>query len=107
VIAEHGTDHLVLLVADTRVEDPDLWRFVHDSTVHIGVQPTIVADGRTPFQVFHDQRFIVLSPNRQLSELIGDHGMSVVTERSGRPLYGPAPVRLNARTSASNVRTAS
>ena len=32
--------HLVLLVADTQIEDPDLWRFVHDSTVHIGVDPT-------------------------------------------------------------------
>jgi hypothetical protein len=58
VIAEHGTANLVLLVADTRIEDPDLWRFVHDSTVHIGVEPTIVADGRTPFEVFHDQRFL-------------------------------------------------
>ncbi len=58
VIAEHGTANLVLLVADTRVEDPDLWRFVHDSTTHVGVPPTVVADGRTPFEVFHDQRFL-------------------------------------------------
>jgi hypothetical protein len=48
----------VLLIADTRVEDPDLWRFAHESSVHIGVEPTIVADGRTPFEVFHDQRFL-------------------------------------------------
>lgn len=68
VIAEHGTTNLVLLVADTRAEDPDLWRFVHDSTVHIGVEPTVVADGRTPFEVFRDQRFLVLSPRRHLSE---------------------------------------
>ena len=58
VIAEHGTDQLVLLVADTRAEDPDLWRFVRDSAAHIGVEPTVVADGRTPFEVFHDQRFL-------------------------------------------------
>jgi hypothetical protein len=58
VIAAHGTADLVLLVADTRVEDPDLWRFVHDSTRQIGVAPTVVADGRTPFQVFRDQRFL-------------------------------------------------
>src|SRR5437773_8401807 len=58
VIAAHGTANLVLLVADTRVEDPDLWRFVHDSTVHIGVKPTVVSDGRTPFEVFRDQRFL-------------------------------------------------
>ena len=68
VIAEHGTRSLVLLVADTRIEDPDLWRFVHDSSVHIGVEPTVVADGRTPFEVFRDQRFLVLSPKRHLSE---------------------------------------
>jgi hypothetical protein len=64
VIAEHGTDHLVLLTADTRVEDPDLWRFVRDSTVHVGVEPTIVADGLTPFEVFHDQRFLGNSVSR-------------------------------------------
>jgi hypothetical protein len=58
VIAAHGTDNLVLLIADTQVEDPDLWRFVRDSTIHIGVEPTVVADGRTPFQVFGDQRFL-------------------------------------------------
>ncbi len=68
VIAAHGTANLVLLVADTGVEDPDLWRFVRDSTVHIGVPPTVVADGRTPFQVYQDQRFLVLSLKRHLSE---------------------------------------
>jgi hypothetical protein len=58
----------VLLVADTRVEDPDLWRFAHDSSVHIGVSPTVVADGRSPFEVFRAQRFLVLSPRRHLSK---------------------------------------
>jgi hypothetical protein len=58
VITDHGTANLVLLIADTRVEDPDLWRFVRDSTARIGVESTIVADGRTPFWVFHDQRFL-------------------------------------------------
>jgi hypothetical protein len=54
----HGTDDLVLLVANTQVEDADLWRFVQDSTDEIGVAPTIVADGRTPFEVFRDVRFL-------------------------------------------------
>jgi hypothetical protein len=39
VIAEHGTANPVLLIADTRIEDPDPWRFVHDSTARIGVEP--------------------------------------------------------------------
>jgi hypothetical protein len=58
VAKRHGTDRLVLLAADTRVEDPDLWRFVADSAAHLGVTPVIVADGRTPWQVFADQRFL-------------------------------------------------
>jgi hypothetical protein len=61
VIAAHGTDNLVLLVADTQIEDDDLWRFVADSTARFGVPPTIVTDGRTPFEVFRDRRFLVLS----------------------------------------------
>jgi hypothetical protein len=58
VAATHGTDNLVLLTADTKVEDPDLWRFARQAAEHLGVPLTVVADGRTPFQVFADQRFL-------------------------------------------------
>ncbi|GAA2470923.1 hypothetical protein [Winogradskya humida] len=58
VAEEHGTDNLILLAADTKAEDPDLWRFVADAGAHFGVEPVIVADGRTPWQVFADQRFV-------------------------------------------------
>src|SRR5207248_4868176 len=68
VVAAHGTADLVLLFADTRIEDPDLHRFLRASSAHLGVPVPVVPDGRTPFQVFHDQRFLVLSPRRQLSK---------------------------------------
>ena len=58
IAAEHGTDRLVLLAADTKAEDPDLWRFVGDAAAHLGLTPVVVADGRTPWQVFADVRFI-------------------------------------------------
>jgi hypothetical protein len=58
VAEEHGTDSLILLAADTKAEDPDLWRFAADAGAHLGVGPVIVADGRTPWQIFSDQRFI-------------------------------------------------
>ncbi|GIM98062.1 hypothetical protein [Paractinoplanes toevensis] len=58
VAARYGTQDLVLLAADTKTEDPDLWRFVADAGAHLGVTPVIVADGRTPWQVFADQRFL-------------------------------------------------
>jgi hypothetical protein len=53
-----GTDDLVMLIANTQVEDPDLWRFAAQTADHIGVPLTVVADGRTPFEVFADQRFL-------------------------------------------------
>jgi hypothetical protein len=36
VAATHGTDDLVLLTADTQVEDPDLWRFAAQAAEYIG-----------------------------------------------------------------------
>lgn len=58
VAAKHGTDHLTLLIADTGIEDPDLWRFADDTSRLLGVPLTRVRDGRTPWQVFHDKRFL-------------------------------------------------
>jgi len=58
VADEHGTDDLVLLFADTKVEDPDLYRFNEDVARDIGVPITVVADGRTPWQLFRDVRHI-------------------------------------------------
>lgn len=58
VIRCYGPQHVVLLFADTLVEDPDLYRFLIDSTDRFGTPLTRVADGRTPFQVFWDQKFL-------------------------------------------------
>jgi hypothetical protein len=54
----HGTDGLVLLFADTLVEDEDTYRFLHDAAVQVGGELVKVADGRTPFEVFHDDHFL-------------------------------------------------
>lgn len=58
VAAVHGTHDMVLLFADTLVEDPDLYRFLDDAADQLGVPITRVVDGRTPFEVFRDQRFL-------------------------------------------------
>ncbi|MQY11482.1 hypothetical protein SRB5_16010 [Streptomyces sp. RB5] len=58
VAEKYGTDHLTLLIADTQVEDPDIWRFAEDTSRLLGVPLTKVADGRTPWQVFRDKRFL-------------------------------------------------
>ncbi len=58
VAAKHGSDNLVHLFADTRYEDPDLYRFLPEAVANIGGKLVTVCEGRTPWQVFHDLRFV-------------------------------------------------
>jgi len=58
VIERFGSDNVVLLFADTCMEDEDLYRFLRDAEAHLGVKVTRIADGRTPWQVFYDERFL-------------------------------------------------
>jgi hypothetical protein len=56
VARAHGTKDLVLLFADTQIEDEDLYQFVTASAARIGAPLVRVADGRTPWQVFEDKQ---------------------------------------------------
>ncbi|MFE3326850.1 hypothetical protein [Streptomyces sp. NPDC059176] len=58
VIAEHGTENVTLLFADTLVEDEDLHTFNAQASAQLGVPITRVADGRDPWQVFEDKRWL-------------------------------------------------
>lgn len=58
VVAKHGTDNLVLLFMDTLMEDEDLYRFIDQAAANVGVPLTVVTEGRTPWQVFFDVRFL-------------------------------------------------
>jgi hypothetical protein len=58
VAERHGTADLVLLFADTLYEDEDTYRFLNEAAQNIGVPLTRIADGRNPWEVFHDERFL-------------------------------------------------
>ena len=58
LVDAHGADQVRLLFADTLIEDADLYRFLDDATADLGCELTRLADGRTPWQVFHDRRFL-------------------------------------------------
>jgi hypothetical protein len=58
VADKYGTDGLVLLFADTLVEDADTYRFLNEAAAEVGGVLVTVADGRTPFEVFHDDHFL-------------------------------------------------
>jgi len=58
VAGAHGTKCLTLLFADTKVEHPDTYRFMRESAVNVGGQLVEIADGRTIWEVFRDERFL-------------------------------------------------
>ena len=57
-VARYGTANTTLLFCDTKMEDSDLYRFLHEGAKVIGVPVTTIADGRTPWEVFRDERFL-------------------------------------------------
>ena len=48
---------IVLLFADTLIEDEDLYRFNKDVEAYYGTKITVVKDGRHPWQVFRDVNY--------------------------------------------------
>jgi 3'-phosphoadenosine 5'-phosphosulfate sulfotransferase (PAPS reductase)/FAD synthetase len=58
VAEKHGTDDLILLFTDTLMEDEDLYRFIDEAAANVGGELVTLADGRTPWQVFFDKRFL-------------------------------------------------
>ena len=58
VAAKHGTADLYLLFADTRIEDESLYKFLVQGAANVGGKLICLAEGRDPWQVFFDVRFL-------------------------------------------------
>lgn len=58
VAAQHGTADLILLFADTLMEDADLYRFLREASADVGGEFVWLAEGRDPWRVFNDVRFL-------------------------------------------------
>jgi hypothetical protein len=63
-------DHVTLLFCDTKMEDEDLYRFLHEGAAVIGVPVTIISDGRTPWELFEDKRFLSNSRVDHCSQIL-------------------------------------
>lgn len=51
-------EEVILLFTDTKIEDEDLYRFLEQSQKKLGVPLVTIADGRDPWQVYKDTRYI-------------------------------------------------
>ena len=58
VVEKFGAGDVTLLHTDTRSEHPELYRFLRDAAEDVGAPLVEVADGRTIWQVFRDERFL-------------------------------------------------
>lgn len=58
VVERHGAADLIHLFCDTLMEDEDLYRFLEESTDQIGGAVIRLVDGRDPWQIFFDVRFL-------------------------------------------------
>lgn len=57
-IDRNGTDDVVAVFADTKIEDPDLYRFLDDCERDLNVPLHRISEGRNPWEVFRDVRLI-------------------------------------------------
>lgn len=55
VVERHGTEGVVLLFADTLMEDEDTYRFLDEAAANVGARMVTIMDGRTPWEVFFDE----------------------------------------------------
>jgi 3'-phosphoadenosine 5'-phosphosulfate sulfotransferase (PAPS reductase)/FAD synthetase len=58
VAEKYGTSRLILLFCDTLIEDPDLYRFLPEAAENVGGTLVRLQEGRTPWQVFFDERYL-------------------------------------------------
>lgn len=70
VVEQYGTDDVQLLFTDTLIEDEDLYRFLSETSDELGAELIWLKDGRDPWQVFKDVRWIGNSRIAQCSHLL-------------------------------------
>lgn len=64
VVEQHGSDNVLLLTADTKVEDKDNWRFAREVVDRLCCEWVVLADGRTPMELGRDLRCV---PNNRMA----------------------------------------
>ena len=70
VIEKHGKENVILLFTDTLIEDEDLYRFIDETVAEMDVEYVRIEDGRTPWEVFKDVRWLGNSRLAQCSHIL-------------------------------------
>jgi hypothetical protein len=70
VIEKYGKNDVILLFTDTSMEDEDLYRFISDSEKKLDVKLIYLVEGRTPWEVAKDVRYLPNSRIAQCSHIL-------------------------------------
>lgn len=70
VIEKCGKENVILLFTDTLIEDEDLYRFLDETAKDFGIPLTQIEEGRTPWEVFKDSRWLGNSRLAQCSHVL-------------------------------------
>lgn len=65
VIERYGSNDVKLLFTDTLIEDEDLYRFIKESSKNLGAELIWIKDGRNPWDVAFEKRFL---PNSRIAQ---------------------------------------
>jgi len=57
-VDKFGKEATLLLFADTKIEDEDNYRFKDEVVEFLGCEVVELSDGRTPWELFRDERFV-------------------------------------------------
>lgn len=69
-VERYGAENTTLLFTDTRIEDPDLYRFLEEAATDVGAKLLKIADGRTPWEVFRHKKSIGNTRRDPCSDLL-------------------------------------
>jgi hypothetical protein len=70
VVAQHGAQDVTLLFTDTRKEDQELYELLDTYAANVGAPLIRIADGRAPWHVFFDERFLGNSQKAPCSRIL-------------------------------------
>lgn len=70
IIAHENNLPFEMIFADTKIENPDLYRFIWDVATALDKQLIWLVDGRNPWQVFVDRKFIGNTRTAHCSEIL-------------------------------------
>lgn len=57
-VDKFGKENVILVFADTLMEDEDLYRFKDECVAFLGCELVTLTEGRTPFEIFKDVKFM-------------------------------------------------